>query len=322
MALNIVKSLDPIEVKTITMMIYGDPSSWKTSLAFTAKNPILFDFDQGAYRAGVYRKDSVQISKWQEVANITHEDLEGYDTIIVDTVGRALDMITIMLKQDRGNTRRDGELSMQGFGKLGSIFINWLKMIRDMGKDVVLLAHVSEEKDGDNIIKRPEMTGRSKSEAYKVADMMGYLTIENTRDGQARRLNFLPQPDSYLAKDSGNIGNITIYSMDQRPNQLADIIQAVKDHLNSLSEAALQAQKDLDDVRSKLMEAEKAEDYNNLIRSLDVSHYFYNKMRKEIWVMSQKDDAIKFDEQSGQFVDIEAAAEVKEVEGSNDETED
>ena len=158
MGLNIVTSMQPLNVENIITFIYGDPGIWKTSLAFTAKNPILFDFDKGAYRAS-NRKDTVQIGSWQEVATFTAQDLANYDTIIIDTAGRALDMITDSLKGDSRNTRRDGQLSMQGYGKLGGIFTDWLKMLRGMGKDIVLLAHASEDKDGDNVIKRPDMVG-------------------------------------------------------------------------------------------------------------------------------------------------------------------
>ena len=234
MPLNIVTATQPLTIDHLITFIYGDPGVWKTSLAFTAKNPILFDFDRGAYRAA-NRKDTVQITKWSEVATINANDLEGYDTIIIDTAGRVLDMISDQLKTDAKNIRRgSNELSMQGYGKLGSMFTNWLKSLRNMGKDIVILAHAAEDKDGDNIIKRPDMVGGSKKEVYKVADMMGYMTVVQGMQGAERVLAFAPSPN-YLAKDSGQVGNITVTDMVNNPNQLANIIQATKDHINSLS---------------------------------------------------------------------------------------
>jgi len=38
-------------------------------------------------------------------------------------------------------------------------------MLRTLGKDIIILAHASEDKDSDYIIKRP--------------DMMGYMTTQN-----------------------------------------------------------------------------------------------------------------------------------------------
>ena len=95
MPLNIVTATQPLTIDHLITFIYGDPGVWKTSLAFTAKNPILFDFDKGAYRA-VNRKDTVQITKWSEVATINANDLEGYDTIIIDTAGRLHNKINLM----------------------------------------------------------------------------------------------------------------------------------------------------------------------------------------------------------------------------------
>lgn len=299
MGLQIVKSIEPLNVENIITFIYGDPGIWKTSLAFTAKNPILFDFDKGAHRAGVFRKDTVQIKSWSEVANFTVQDLDGYDTIIIDTAGRALDMIIDMLKLNDKNCRRDGELSMQGYGKLNTMFTNWLKMLRGMGKDIVLLAHASEDKDGDNIIKRPDMVGSSKKEAYKVADMMGYMTIGGNNQ---RVLNFIPHPN-YLGKDSGQIGNIVIQPIDTAPSQLANIIQSVKDHINSLSAEASKAQQDLSDFRVKIMEAETMNDFNQLIEEMDNNHPLIQQMKHDLWSKA-KANKLSFDTINKLFVEV------------------
>ena len=287
MALNIVTSAQPLTINHLIVFIYGDPGVWKTSLAFTAKNPILFDFDKGAYRAA-NRKDTVQIGAWSEVANINANDLEGYDTIVIDTAGRVLDMISDQLKTDAKNIRRgSNELSMQGYGKLGSMFANWLKSLRNMGKDIVILAHAAEDKDGDNIIKRPDMVGGSKKEVYKVADMMGYMTVVQGMQGAERVLAFAPSPN-YLAKDSGQVGNITVTDMVNNPNQLANIIQATKDHINSLSAEQVKYQQDLDEVRAKLMEVETVDALNDIKDSIDENHPFVKQMKADVWQAGQR----------------------------------
>lgn len=300
MALNIVTSLQPLNVENIITFIYGDPGIWKTSLAFTAKNPILFDFDKGAYRAS-NRKDTVQIGSWQEVATFTAQDLANYETIIIDTAGRALDMIIDSLKTDSRNTTRGGQLSMQGYGKLGGIFTDWLKMLRGMGKDIVLLAHASEDKDGDNVIKRPDMVGGSKKEAYKIADMMAYMTTQQSQNGDVKMLNFTPH-SAYLAKDSGCIGNIVVRPMTEAPNQLADIIQTTKDHINSLSAEAAKAQKELDDLRNDLLDAETTSDLDELKAELKIEHPLYLEMAKSIMSRS-KSLGFVYDKPSDSFID-------------------
>lgn len=281
MALNIVTSAQPLHIQNLIVFIYGDPGVWKTSLAFTAKNPILFDFDKGAYRAK-NRKDTVQINAWHEVANFSANDLAGYDTIIIDTAGRVLDMISDFLKQDSKNIRRgSNELSMQGYGKLGSLFTNWLKMLRNMGKDIVILAHAGEDKDGDNIIKRPDMVGGSKKEVYKIADMMGYMTVQQGQQGAERVLYFAPSP-SYLAKDSGQIGNVVLAPMTNNPTQLADIIQATKDHINSLSDEQVKWQQDLDDLRGELMGVATVDELNAIKDTINNAHPLVREMKNSV----------------------------------------
>ena len=317
MALNIVTSVQPLNVENIITFIYGDPGIWKTSLAFTAKNPILFDFDKGAYRAS-NRKDTVQIGSWQEVATFTAQDLVNYDTIIIDTAGRALDMIIDSLKTDSRNTTRSGQLSMQGYGKLGGIFTDWLKMLRGMGKDIVLLAHASEDKDGDNVIKRPDMVGGSKKEAYKIADMMAYMTTQQSQNGDIKVLNFMPS-STYLAKDSGQIGNVQIVPMKDAPNQLANIIQATKDHINSLSAEAAKAQKELDDLRNDLLDAETTSDLDELKADLNKSHPLYKEMALSVMSRSKSLGFI-YDKPSDSFIepDIEAVEDA-EFEPANEQ---
>lgn len=317
MGLNIVTSVQPLNVENIITFIYGDPGIWKTSLAFTAKNPILFDFDKGAHRAGAFRKDTVQIGSWNEVARFTAQDLQGYDTIIVDTAGRALDMMTDSLKGDSRNTRRDGQLSMQGYGKLGGLFTDWLKMLRGMGKDIVLLAHASEDKDGDNVIKRPDMVGGSKKEAYKVADMMGYMTMQQGQNGAVRTLNFVPHP-AYLAKDSGQIGNIVIQPMSDKPNQLADIIQATKDHINNLSAEAAKAQQELDNLRNDLLDAETTSDLDAIKADLKTSHPLYKEMALSVMSRSKALGFI-YDKPSDSFIEPEPVIADDELEPTNEQ---
>jgi len=96
-------------------------------LAFTADKPLLFDFDKGAYRVSEFKKDTVKIEKWSEVIRLNPSELVSYNTIVIGTAGHALDIITEMLRGDSRNTRKDGALTMQDYGKLGLIFADWLK---------------------------------------------------------------------------------------------------------------------------------------------------------------------------------------------------
>ena len=70
--LKIVRASDPVLVERLNLCLYGDPGVGKTTLGFTAENPLLLDFDEGKHRAA-NRRDAVPVSSWSDVAGITAE---------------------------------------------------------------------------------------------------------------------------------------------------------------------------------------------------------------------------------------------------------
>lgn len=262
MALKIITQSEPIKVNNITICLYAPPGYGKTSTAFTAKKPLLLDFDNGAYRSQ-FRKDTVPIERWSDITAITEEDLKPYDTVIVDTVGRALDMLTaeILKANAKGTTRSNGsELSMQGYGVLKTRFINWLKLLRSFGKDVILLSHMTEEKKNEEFVERLDIQGGAKNEVYKVADLMGRLV----QTDKQRVLDFNPSSTGF-GKNPVGLPVLNVPNFKQEPNFLAEIIEQVKNTLNEQSEQASQEQQELDGLHAKLAEMVTLEEFNGAI---------------------------------------------------------
>jgi hypothetical protein len=227
LALKIVRAADPIRVERLNLVLYAPPGVGKTSMAFTADSPLLLDFDQGAHRAA-NRKDSVRVAHWTEVTDMTAEDLEAYKTLVVDTAGRALDSLTVDIIRRNPKAGRGGALSLQGYGTLKAEFVAWLKSVNALGKDVVLIAHMDEQRNGDDIIERLDVQGGSKGEIYKAADAMGRIAI---RDGK-RLLMFSPT-DAAFGKNPGQLAPIEVPHPDKDPQFLAGVIQQIKDKLNA-----------------------------------------------------------------------------------------
>lgn len=259
MALRIVKETDPLEVKTLVTTLYAQPGIGKTSIGFTASRPLLLDFDAGAYRSA-FRKDSVPVAAWADIAGITAEDLASYDTVIVDTVGRALDVLSAKLIENNPKFKGfGGALSLQGYGALKSTFVAWLKMIRGFGKDVVLLAHMDEQRNGDEVIERLDVQGGSKGEVYKVADAMGRLYMDKTR-----KLSFSPT-DTAFGKNPGNLPVLDVPHFAEKPQFLAEVIQRTKDNLNALSEEHKKAAAELAAWAEQFEKAANADEFNEFV---------------------------------------------------------
>lgn len=261
MTLKITTAAEPITVDRLNLCIYAPPGIGKTSLAFTAAEPLLLDFDQGAHRAA-NRRDTVRIAAWDDVANITSADLAPYSTVIVDTAGRALDVLSADIIRTNPKHGRGGALTLQGFGELKARFIAFMKLLNGFGKDVILIAHMDEQRSGDDVMERLDVQGGSKNEIYKAADAMGRISIRN---GQ-RWLNFSPT-DAAFGKNPGQLEplQIPVLSSPDFVNFLAGVIQQTKDTLNALTEEQREAQALLESWRVRLTDIEDPEGINACI---------------------------------------------------------
>lgn len=261
MVLKIVRAADPITVDRLNMVIYGPPGISKTSVAFTAEDPLLLDFDKGSHRAS-NRKDVVLVSAWSEVADIKAEDLAPFKTVIVDTAGRALDTLTVDIIRSNPKHGRGGALTLQGYGELKSRFGAFLKLLNSFGKDVVLIAHMDEQRSGDDIIERLDVQGGSKGEIYKSADAMGRIVIVN---GQ-RRLIFSPT-DAAFGKNPGQFDPIDIPPLGAPAFEgfLGRLIELTKARLNAQTEAQRGAAAEQEWFRATLPTIETAQQINGIL---------------------------------------------------------
>jgi len=266
MALKIIKASEPIIVEQLVVVIYGQPGIGKSTLAFSAEDPLLLDFDKGAYRASG-RKDIVKINSWSDITQISKDDLSQYKSIILDTAGRALDFLTATLLKENHKWNFNGALTLQGYGVLKSRFAAWLNNLKTLGKDVILLAHSSEEKNGDEILERLDVQGGSKAEIYKQADAMGRLYI----DDKKRMLSFSPT-DTAFGKNPANLDIMQVPDVSENSLFLAELIFNIKESLNKMSDEQKIRQERIAEWKIKLDAAKEAEDFNNLISEAKKAH--------------------------------------------------
>lgn len=298
MALRIVRASDPIKVERLNLVIYGPPGVGKSSLAFTAESPLLLDFDQGAHRAA-NRKDSVRVAHWSEVADMTAEDLAPYKTLVVDTAGRSLDVLTADIIRRNPKAGRGGALTLQGYGTLKAEFVAWLKMVNGFGLDVVLIAHMDEQRNGDEIIERLDVQGGSKGEIYKAADAMGRIAI---REGK-RWLLFSPT-DAAFGKNPGQLAPVEIPHPDKAPDFLAGVVQSIKDKLNAMTEEQAKAQEVLETWRTIIGELSDADGFNEKLAAVKTAP----KAVQALFAAAATDKGLTFDKKAGKYEAKQAEA--------------
>lgn len=304
MALKIVRSSDPIRVERLNLVLYGPPGVGKSSLAFTADTPLLLDFDQGAHRAA-NRKDIVRVEKWEDVANLTADDLAAYKTLVIDTAGRALDSLTADIIRRNPKAGRGGALTLQGYGTLKAEFVAWVKSVNAIGKDVVLIAHMDEQRNGDDIIERLDVQGGSKGEIYKAADAMGRIAI---REGK-RLLMFSPT-DASFGKNPGQLAPMEIPRPELAPDFLAGVVQSIKDKLNALTEEQREAQEVLETWRGIIAGLKDADDFNDKAEGIKKAP----KAAQALFSAAAKAAGLIADKAAGKYVAPAPKAEPEVVE--------
>ena len=195
----------PSELKvttTIKALIYGQPGLGKSTLALSTPSPVLLDFDGGIKRVnGAHQCPTLQVENWNMVIEAMQEDLSQFKTIIIDTAGKMLDyMSAYIIKNDPKLGKRDGSLSLQGYGVRKTMVINFLSQCSMMGKHLIFVAHEREEKDGETRIVRPEIGGSSAGDLIKELDLVGYMQAI----GNERTISWSPT-EKFYAKNTCNL---------------------------------------------------------------------------------------------------------------------
>ncbi|TCM62342.1 AAA domain-containing protein [Acinetobacter calcoaceticus] len=311
MSINIIQADQPLTVTAIITYLYADPGLGKTSIGFTGDKAISFDFDRGSHRTGELRRGAVvQVNQWADVANLTQQDLAPYNTIVIDTVGAMLESIKTHLMLNNTNKQKDGSLKLKAQGLANNIFKQYVNSLVSSGKDVVFIAHASEDQSGDQVIYRPDLGGKNRNELYRIADIMGYLTTVTTGEGKTERLiSFKPCP-THHAKNAGALGGesgeVWVPDLKTNPSFLADLIQQAKDHINTLTPAQLASIKAIEEFNNFAQSCEEAmyaSEINQLTETigLDKEHLFYHNMRQTV-IKRAKEMGCTFNKEINKYV--------------------
>jgi len=291
--LKITKATEPLNISTIVTCIYGPPGVGKTSLASTAEKSLLLDFDQGAHRSQ-FRKDTVQMSTWADINSITPEDLSSYRTIIIDTIGRALDLLSAdIIAGNSSKMGRSGSLTLQGYGELKGRFTQWLKYLRSFGLDVVIVAHSAESTVNDTLTERIDAQGASKNEVYKSADLMGRLSFVNGK----RVLSFDPS-DTAFGKNPTGIATQQVPGLAEQPEYFASIIAGTKQGLMKMDAANSEARDQVESWKRIFGTISTPEEFNGFYASAAETK---NKAVSALMSAAAKKHGLKFNKTTKLF---------------------
>ncbi len=194
----------------LSALIYGSPGSGKTTLACSAPNAVLLDFDEGATRVhGAHRVPTLVVKSWQQVVEAVDELRQSPDvhSVVVDTVAKLLfRMDEFIMARNPKMRKSDGTLSLQGYGIRKQMFIDFIKSLTMIGKHVFFVAHDKEEKHGEDYVARPEIGGSSAGDLMKELDLVGYMELI----GEERTIAFDPNERYYGKNSCGMAGKVKL----------------------------------------------------------------------------------------------------------------
>lgn len=207
--------------KKVRILIAGFPGIGKTTLALSAPKPLYIDVDLSAERinrevlnlaAGIAQprdykelRQDLGIGCSEMELQLVKNNLAGFETIVVDTGGKLLAIMgQYGMSNDPKYGRKDGSLSLQGYGWLGKEFQRFLDhIIYRLDKHIVIVFHTVEEKYGDDVKLRIKAEGSSKNSVWEVMDLGGFVEMR----GNQRTIGF-SNCERYFAKGTRGVHGV------------------------------------------------------------------------------------------------------------------
>lgn len=193
--------------KKIRMLIAGYPGIGKSTLALSAPNPLHIDVDFGIDRIEPrYRKAYIQPRSYDEILeDLTPINVQDFDTLVFDTGGKLISLMSLWaIKKDSKYGQRDGSLSLKGYGFVGKEFVRLMDFcFYELQKNIVIVFHATEEKDGDNTRLRIKVEGQTKNNVWEPMDLGGFVEMY----GKDRTIGF-SNCERYFAKGARGITGI------------------------------------------------------------------------------------------------------------------
>ncbi len=243
-------------------LIFGSPKSGKTTLGASFSKPLLVDLDKGAYRvaskdrAGI---DVVNCENWRDVEQLAADPLlKEYKTIIVDTFGAGVDMI---IRDEFSNTMNPAK-----WGALKTKIMSVCNQLTLTGRSVLFLAHESEEKSDDKIIKRPQCQGKAKDELMKMLDFIGHTT----KVGSDFVLEFGGDDSIYVGNTFNFANRYVLPDVKTEPNTFGrDVIEKqIADYLAQDEENTKRLRDAMESLRAQIGACKTPTDFTNAITAI------------------------------------------------------
>lgn len=301
--------------KKFSMLLYGAPGVGKTTLALSAPDPIIIDFDRGMSRVKAqHRKTAIFCDNYEEVlTDIKSPEVSDCQTLIIDTGGSFVTFLQdwAMRTNPTVNRQKNGAISLKGFGAVKSEFSRFTSMVKDvMNKNIIYVFHSQEQQDKDgNAQQRLMCEGAAKNIVWTPCDFGGYVQMI----GDQRVICFSPEQEFFAKGCHGINGKYTIPNLGDADSNdfLTRIFDKAKANIEAENEAFAPIREQYDktmiqvqDIIENIVDAETANAAVSSIPALE--HVLTSEKEARAMLKARTDElGLKYTK-SGGYVSKEA----------------
>lgn len=205
--LNIKPTVINKDLKGKYIAIYGPEKCGKTTFAAQQNKVLLAAFEIGYnFLPGIKAQP---IEKWSDFKLLVRqlakqEAKEMYDSIAIDTVAEAYNLCEQYICNNHGVTQIGDIAWGGGYAALKKEFESTLRKITMLGYGIIFISHSQVKTikvDEDTVIDKisPALPPRAADIVNRMADVIGYIDISWTPDGESKRTLLTRQTPNILA---------------------------------------------------------------------------------------------------------------------------
>lgn len=305
MAIKIISPVQDIPCNFLKVLIYGEPSIGKSSLAQTMPRALLLDADNGIGRTNKLRRsNSMKINSFDDVKELIFSPegqtiLSNTDTIIIDTVEKLLQYIVKYIADNESTIfkakynglfdRNQNKLTLQGYGVLKGQFSILLSQLVLLEKDIIMIAHDSNK---DEIV-RPLITGSSADLINSECDLIGFYGMRN-----GNRIIDFTKSDYYPCNKSPyNFNPIPVPYLIGHEHDffLYNILQTAKETIGKANKEMVDDVNKIEELRLFINNCETCDDFDLLLDKIMEQPVYIKTQVRDFYSNKLKEKNICFD---------------------------